>query len=165
MSPVGLGAVVPIHIIMYLGYDNWCLRLPSFESCIQQRKATCLLSFRKLLACARALKLTTTNMYITTVRCESQIGSEDKWAECSLIIGTGCWIQVFSLFLGLWVSIKWAFSGHWICWRISVWDFPTSNPAFRRGRQLVSFWFKNRPLCQSIEINMHLGYDGTNNNT
>ena len=36
------------------------------------------------------------------------IGSEVKWAECSLIIGTGCW--VFSLILdssvGLWVGIQ-----------------------------------------------------------
>ena len=33
-----------------------------------------------------------------------------KWAECSLIIGTGCWVQVFSLILdssvGLWVGIQ-----------------------------------------------------------
>ena len=37
-------------------------------------------------------------------------GSEVKWAECSLIIGTGCWVQVFSLILdssvGLWVGIQ-----------------------------------------------------------
>ena len=37
-------------------------------------------------------------------------GSEVKWAECSLIIGTGCWVQVFA-----WSSIaqlvcEWAFS-------------------------------------------------------
>ena len=32
-----------------------------FESCIQQRKTTCLLSIRKSLACARASKLITTN--------------------------------------------------------------------------------------------------------
>ena len=35
-----------------------------FESCIQQRKTTCLLSIRKSLACARASKLITTNMYV-----------------------------------------------------------------------------------------------------
>ena len=39
-------------------------------------------------------------------------GSEVKWAECSLIIGTGCWVQVFSLILdstvGLWVGIQFA---------------------------------------------------------
>ena len=36
-------------------------RPSGFESCIQQRKTTCLLSIRKSLACARASKLTTTN--------------------------------------------------------------------------------------------------------
>ena len=40
-----------------------------FESCIQQRKTTCLLSIRKSLACARAAKLTTTNMYYVLFSC------------------------------------------------------------------------------------------------
>ena len=44
-----------------------------FESCIQQRKTTCLLSIRISLACAGASKLTTTNMYIARARCESQL--------------------------------------------------------------------------------------------
>ena len=35
-----------------------------FEPCIQQMKTTCLLSFRISLACARASKLTTTNMHL-----------------------------------------------------------------------------------------------------
>ena len=42
---------------------------PWFESCIQQRKTTCLLSIRKSLAYARASKLTTniyTCMYVRT---------------------------------------------------------------------------------------------------
>ena len=38
-------------------------RVPRFESCIQQRKTTCLLSSRKSLACAWASKLTT-NIYL-----------------------------------------------------------------------------------------------------
>ena len=38
------------------------------------------------------------------------VGSEVNWAECSLIIGTGCWVQIFA-----WSSIaqsvcEWAFS-------------------------------------------------------
>ena len=37
-----------------------CLETSRFESCIQQRKTTCLLSIRISLACARASKLTTT---------------------------------------------------------------------------------------------------------
>ena len=48
-------------------------RPSGFESCIQQRKTTCLLSIRKSFACARASKLTTTNMYIARARCECQM--------------------------------------------------------------------------------------------
>ena len=48
------------------------------------------------------------------VYCQNQvwqpIGSEVKWAECSLIIGMGCWVKVFSLILnsavGLWLGIQ-----------------------------------------------------------
>ena len=48
-----------------------------FESCIQQRKTTCLLSIRISFACARASKLTTTNMYIARARweCQAAVGS------------------------------------------------------------------------------------------
>ena len=57
---------------------------PGFESCILQRKTTCLLSIKKSLACARASKLTTTNMYIARARC-----------ECQMAVGSGglnaCW--------------------------------------------------------------------------
>ena len=41
---------------------NWYPGFPSFESCIQQRKTTCILSIRKSLACARTSKLTA-NLY------------------------------------------------------------------------------------------------------
>ena len=49
------GDVVPRREIIRL-----CM--PLVKSFIQQRKTTCLLSIRKSLACARASKLTTTNM-------------------------------------------------------------------------------------------------------
>ena len=39
-----------------------CLETSRFESCFQQRKTTCLLYIRISLACARASKLTTTNI-------------------------------------------------------------------------------------------------------
>ena len=63
-----------------------------------------------------------------------------KWAECSLIIGTGCRVQVFSFILdssvGLSASIQ------------SAGDLAFgalgSNPAFSRGTQLVSFRFEYR---------------------
>ena len=41
--------------------ENRCLETYRFESCIQQRKTTCLLSIRISIACARASKFTTTN--------------------------------------------------------------------------------------------------------
>ena len=42
----------------------------------QQRKTTCLLSIRIMFACARVSKLTTKNMYIARVKCESQLAVE-----------------------------------------------------------------------------------------
>ena len=63
-----------------------------------------------------------------------------KWAECSLIIGTGCGVQVVSLILdgsvGLSASIQSAGD--------LVSGAPGSNPAFSRGTQLVSFRFECR---------------------
>ena len=64
-----------------------------------------------------------------------------KWAECSLIIGTGCRVQVFcSLILdssvGLSVGIQSAGD--------LVSGIPGSNPAFSRGTQLVSLRFEYR---------------------
>ena len=66
--------------------------------------------------------------------------SRVKWAECWLIIGTGCQVQVFSLILdssvGLSASIQSAGD--------LVSGTPGSNPAFCRGTQLVSFRFDYR---------------------
>ena len=63
-----------------------------------------------------------------------------KWAECSLIIGTGCRVQILSLILdssvGLSASIQSAGD--------LVSGAPGSNPAFSRGTQLVSFRFEYR---------------------
>ena len=69
-----------------------------------------------------------------------------------MLIGTGYWVQVFSLILDSPVGF---INGHSVCWRFGSRD-PGSNPAFSRGRQLVSFRFENlliSCLCQSIEIN------------
>ena len=63
-----------------------------------------------------------------------------KWAECSLIIGTGCRVKVFSLILdssvGLSASIQSAGD--------LVSGTPGSNTAFSKGTQLVSFRFEYR---------------------
>ena len=64
-----------------------------------------------------------------------------SWAECSLIIGKGCRVQVFSLILdssvGLSVGIQSA--GNLVSETLMG-----SNPALSRGRQLVSFRFEYR---------------------
>ena len=63
-----------------------------------------------------------------------------KWAECSLIIGWGCRVQVLSLILDSSVSLSVSIQ--------SAGDLvsgaPGSNPAFSRGTQLVSFRFEYR---------------------
>ena len=63
-----------------------------------------------------------------------------KWAECSLIIGTGCRVQVLSFILdssvGLSASIQSA--GDLVSGTLG------STPASSRGTQLVSFRFEYR---------------------
>ena len=64
-----------------------------------------------------------------------------EWAECSLIIGTGRRVQVFSLILDSSVGLSMGIQ--------SAGDLVSetlmgSNPAFSRGRQLVSFRFEYR---------------------
>ena len=72
-------------------------------------------------------------------------GSGVEWAECSLIIGTGCRVQVFSLILdnsvGLSAGIQSA--GDSVPETRSR-DPLASDPAFSRGRHLVSFGFGYR---------------------
>ena len=62
-----------------------------------------------------------------------------KWAECSLIIGTGCRVEVFSLILDSSVGLSMGIQ--------SAGDLVSetlmgSNPALSKGRQLVSFRFE-----------------------
>ena len=64
-----------------------------------------------------------------------------EWAECSLIIGMGCRVQVFSLILESSVG----FSAGIQSAEDSVPEtLLVSNPAFNRGRKLVSFRFEYR---------------------
>ena len=70
------------------------------------------------------------------------IDSGVKWAECSLIIGKGCRVQVFSLILDSSVGL----SGSIQSAGDLVSGTPGSNPAFSRGTQLVSFRFEYRLL-------------------
>ena len=78
------------------------------------------------------------------------IGSGVKWAECLLIRGPGCWVQVFSLILdsavGLWVGIQ------------SAGEFESETSQLRilhsaEEDNLSPFDSKIACLCQIIEIN------------
>ena len=65
--------------------EEWVPQTPGFESWSQQRKATCLLSIWKSLACASASKLATTNMYIARARCKGQPVSSELNALCFFV--------------------------------------------------------------------------------
>ena len=64
-----------------------------------------------------------------------------EWAECSLIIGTGCRVQVFSLIIDSSVGLS---AGIQSAGDLVSETLMGSNPALSRGRQLVSFRFEYR---------------------
>ena len=61
--------------------------LCKFESCLQQRKTTCLLSIRISLACARASKLTTTKMYFVR---NDEVNMFNQSFKCIFLYGSDC---------------------------------------------------------------------------
>ena len=80
-------------------------------------------------------------MYIARARCECQNGCGVEWAEDSLIIGTGCQVQVFSLILDSSVGLP---AGIQSAGDLVSETLMDSNPAFSRGRQFISFRFEYR---------------------
>ena len=66
-------------------------------------------------------------------------GSRVEWAECSLIIGMGWRVQVFSLILDSSDSLSAGIQSA----GDSILEMG-SNPAFSRGRQLVTFRLENQ---------------------
>ena len=120
-----------------------------FESCIQQRKTTCLLSIRKSLACARASKLINNNYVYRQSQVRMPNSSGVRWAECLLIIGTGCRVQVLSLILdssGLSAGIQSV--GDWVSETLWVRILHLAEED-----NLYPFDSKIACLCQSIKTN------------
>ena len=76
-------------------------------------------------------------------------GSEVKWAECSIIIGIGYRVQVFAASSIAQSVCEWTFG------LLAIWclRLPRFESCIQQRRQLVSFGFKNRLLCQSTKIN------------
>ena len=118
---------------------NWCLgpQVQILHSAEEHK----LSPFDLNIACLCQSIEINNNKYVYRQRqAQKSTDSGVKWAECSLIIGRGCRVQVFSLILdssvGLSASIQSAGD--------LVSGAPGSNPAFSRGTQLVSFRFEYR---------------------
>ena len=67
--------------------------------------------FDSNIAClCQSIEINNNNQVYRQSQVQKPIGSNVKWAERSLIIGIGCWVQVFSLIrdslVGLWVGIQ-----------------------------------------------------------
>ena len=126
------------HIFSLLAI--WCLR-PWRVQILHSAEEDNLSPFDSNIAClCQSIEINNKHVYRQSqVRMPNGCGVE--WAECSLIIGTGCRVQVFSLILdssvGLSVGIESA--GDLVSETLTG-----SNPAFSRGRQLVSFRFEYR---------------------
>ena len=73
-------------------------------------------------------------------------GSEVMWAECSLIIGTGCWVEVFSLILDSSIGLRECIqsAGEQVSWDFQVRILHSAEEveidtcAFQTGCQLTS---------------------------
>ena len=79
--------------------------------------------------------------YVYTSQVRMPNGRGVRWAECLLIIGTGCRFQIFSLILDSSVGLS---AGIHSAGDLVSETLMGSNPAFSRGRQLVSFRFEYR---------------------
>ena len=74
--------------------------------------------FDSKIAClSQSIKINNKHVYRQS-QVRKPIVSKVKWAECSLIIGTGCWVLIFA-----WSSISRRFaSGRSVCWRVGSTD-------------------------------------------
>ena len=117
----------------------WCLgpRLQSLHSAEEHN----LSPFDLNIAClCQSIEINNNKYVYRLSHVRKSTDSRVKWAECSLIIGTGCRVQVFSLILDSSVGLS-------ACIQSAgdlVSGTPGPNPAFCRGTQLVSFRFEYR---------------------
>ena len=119
----------------------WCLR-PWWVRILPSAEEDNLSPFDSNIACLCQSIEINNNKHVyrqSQVRMPNGCGLE--WAECSLIIGTGCRVQVFSLILDSSVGLS---AGIRSAGDLVSETLMGSNPAFSRGRQLVSFRFEYR---------------------
>ena len=77
-------------------------------------------------------------------------GNGVRWAECLLIMGTGCRVQVFSLILDSSVGLSAGIQSAWHCVSETFWVRILHSA---EEDNLSPFDSKIACLCQSIEIN------------
>ena len=120
---------------------TWCLR-PWWVRILLSAEEDNLSPFDSNIAClCQSIEINNNKHVYRQSQVRMPNGCGFKWAECSLIIGKGCRVQVFCLILdssvGLSVGIQSA--GDLVSETLMG-----SNPALSRGRQLVSFRFEYR---------------------
>ena len=109
------------------------------------RYATCLLSIRNHFPVPEHYKKSNNKYVYRQSQGRSHSGSEIQWAECSLIIGTGCWVQVFAWSLIAQSVCKWAIS------LLAIWCLilPGFEFCFQQRKTTCLLSILNHSLCQS----------------
>ena len=119
----------------------WCLR-PWWVRILPSAEEHNLSPFDSNIACLCQNIEINNNKHVyrqSQVRMPNGCGVE--WAECSLIIGTGCRVQVFSLILDSSVGLS---AGIQSAGDLVSETLMGSNPAFSRGTRLVSLRLEYR---------------------
>ena len=133
-----------IYTYMHTPFYVWCLR--SWVRILHSAEEDDLSPFDSNIAClCQSIEINNKHIYRQSPVWKPT-GSGVEWAECSLIIGTGCRVQVFSLILdssvGLSAGIQSA--GDLVSETLG------SNPAFSREKQLVSSRFEIASIYLSV---------------
>ena len=89
----------------------------------------------KIVCLCQSIKISNTKHVYRQSQMRKPTSNGVEWAECLLIIGAGYWVQVFSLILDSSVGLSAGIQSA----EDSVPETLGWNPAFNRGRQLVSF--------------------------
>ena len=119
----------------------WCLR-PWWVRILSSAEEDNLSPFDSNIAClCQSIEINNNKHVYRQSQVRMPNGCGVEWAECSLIIGTGCRVQVFSLILDSSVGLS---VGSQSAGDLVSETLMGSNPAFSRGRQLVSFRFEYR---------------------
>ena len=119
----------------------WCL-IPWWVRILHSAEEDNLSPFDSNIAClCQSIEINNNKHVYRQSQVRMPNGCGVEWAEWSLITGTGCRVQVLSLILDCSVGLS---AGIQSAGDLVSETLMGSNPAFSRGRQLVSFRFEYR---------------------